>query len=237
MSILSTELMKMYYAQTQEKIPSKGLVFHASLDGQTPNTAETGQTITTHGISSYGTFDGIPCLQHTNSTNFWLSAPASLTTATGWTISAWLAYATTTPNRNEVWCFGLTHGTAWGKCMLLGFNASNWTIGVLHGGGNYNFMTTYTPTSTAKWLHLVGMVDFVNGAAKVYINGELAYTLGKTVADTYLKSYSEVRFCTDYAGDSRGVRGTYKMAGCRIYNRVLNEAEIQQLAKEFKQEE
>ena len=230
--------MAMYYAQAEEGIPTRGLVFHASLDGQTPAQAETGQTITTHGISSYGTFDGIPCLQHTNSTNFWLSAPASLTTATGWTISAWLAYNNTI-QRSETWCFGLTRGTAWGQCMLLSYtsNSNAWGIGVLHGGGNYNFITGYTPQSTAKWVHVVGVVDFVNGLAKVYINGELAYTQGKTVADTYLKSYSEVRFCTDYSGDSRGIRSTYKMAGCRIYNRVLNEAEIQQLAKEFKQEE
>ena len=233
---MGTAALQTYFQTTRGErivdIPTYGLMFHASMDGTHPGQAETGQTITTSGTAVYTTLAGIPCLQHTNGTNCWMSASGSMSTKTGWTVSAWIAYATTTPNRNEAWIFGPSSGT-WGHNMLLGFNSSNWTIGILRGGGNYNIMKSYSPASTQQWVHLAGTVDFVAGEAKIYLNGSVLGTSGKTVVDTYDKSYTEARIGTDYAGDSRGVRGTYKLAGCRIYNCVLPQVDIELLAHEF----
>ena len=76
------------------------------------------------------------------------------------------------------------------------------------------------------------MLDGPSSTVKGYVNGSLVVT-NSSAFSTYVKEYTAVRLCTDYAGDSRGKLGTYNMAAFRIYSRALDDQEIAALASEF----
>jgi hypothetical protein len=229
MSTLGNNLFAQYYAQSLNQIPTEGLVFYASLDGKTPNVAETGQVLITTGNATYTTFQGIPCLQHTSGTECWIKSEAALQTTQGWTVSTWLAY---TRKNGLTWCFGQNMGEEWGRGLHL--SIANNIPSILHGGGSGDFGATSAAIvpSPPAWIHVAGIINFETGYAGIYVNGAL--NISSNVANLYRKNYSEVRFCTDYQGSARAVIGTYVMAGCRIYNRCLTETEIEKLASEFK---
>lgn len=214
-------------------IPKRGLVMHASLNGETPTKAETGQTIAVHGTASYSTVDGIPCLVHTNGTESWLTVDAALSTSRGWTLSCWARHSKSAL-KASTWVFGINQKTAWGKGLHLYFAANNNNISVVHGGGSSDMGGGYL-TPNVEWRHYAVVMDLDAPLTTMYINGEVAWTR-TTQTTTYLTSYSQIRFCTDYSGTSRGKLGTYNLAACRVYNRPLKAEEVAELYKEFAQE-
>lgn len=211
-------------------IPKRGLLFYASLDGETSEKAESGQALVTHGTASYTVVDGIPCLSHVKGTESWLTSDIAMSTSRGWTLSCWVRYSRSTI-KDSSWVFGINNKTAWGQGLHLYLSASNNNISIVHGGGSSDMHSGYA-TPDVVWRHIAATLDFDKPLTTMYIDGAPVWTK-TTETSTYRTAYSQVRICTDYAGAARGKLGTYRIAACRVYNRPLPQADIAELYKEF----
>ena len=221
----SNNLQLAYFGQPQTPI-DESLVFYAPLDRHR-DTAVTGQTLSVYGTESYSVLDGIPCLVHARDANFWIASATTLTTQEAWTLSAWICQINIS---GETWLFGPNDAGSWGHGMHLYINKTQ--VGLAHGGGNTNVFTANSYPTRWKWFNLVARINVADGPVELYVDG-VQIASNATAGTTYQKKYTQVRFCTDYSGNSRGVNGTYAMAACRIYNRALSQDEITALAHEF----
>lgn len=211
---LGARLMAMYYAQC--RIPTDGLVFHASLNGQTPGVAETGQTLTTTGTVTYGKFHGIPC-------------------ALEWSETAFLSFADTgLPSRGEARTLSMWAGS---RSMLgYGKNASralcylyrsNTAVGFNTSGNNVGFGGSVSGDLTHVCVVLSGR------DVALYVGGR--YIATQTLASAPATVIGQGRIGC-YAGTSTDYYHGFT-AACRIYSRALSEREILVLSHEFHPQE
>lgn len=213
-------------------IPREGLVFDAPLASQSAK-ALTGQALT-YDITASGTIfetvGGLPCMRGTWSGGDGHIAVSFPDTAlpkgsAARTVSLW-AYPTAGFTEDMMWiCWG-DASAGYGKICNLGTKDGNYPTSVaLWANRNHDDWYSGIQLTLNAWWHVVfiaayGRVEaWVNGVRK----GDYAWSIDTALTGTaYLG--------TDSAGN--GFEG--RIAGVRIYNRVLSEAEILRLYDEHK---
>lgn len=219
MSIMGNNLMAAYWAQNlKPQMPTDGLIFWASLNGETPNVAETGQALTVaQGTAEYGSFCNVPCLLANSGSpvRYITFSPIGLPAkAEPCTISYWGSTKT-------MFNYGVNAGrgmralfvgAASEKKIYLNLSSDNVSTDiVLSDARMYHFMATINGRAYAIYCDgiLQKQGNFVGLPATVLSAG----AIGKYVSgNNYF---------------------TGPIAACRIYNRVLEDSEITLLAHEF----
>lgn len=210
-------------------IPNSGLVFYASFNGNTPGTAETGQSLSTYGSISYIKDGGIPCAYFGGSSYIYYpySSGALPSGSSPCTMSIWakdtvnsggalIGYGAPDVDNNNHRQIMLT--PTWG--IFLSNNSegyvrepatsfdNNWhhyCIVVNEKVGNYNNIQIFTDGILTKYGNLIITTDTYGNL----VFGTSAWDIGTW---SLLKGY---------------------LAAARIYNRVLTQLEIKALCNEF----
>ena len=223
MSVLATELKRMYWQQSGRYNPiiRDGLVIYAPLDQHADN-AYTGQPLyytNSHDTGVYGTYKGIPCRTSKidSPSGVSISEESTIGVPTGSgarTVAFWYCrHAINT---------GATLG-GWGEYA----SQKRWSMCEQTNTINLVVTAALNPSPAFKpvadtWMHLA---FWYNGRAwRIYRDGIVAGT-GNITLNT---SKSNVNIM---GGPS--VIVDYRMAGWRLYNRALSDSEILQLAHEF----
>jgi hypothetical protein len=206
--------------------PEDGLVFHASLNGSTPDVAETGQPITYYGATSYSTVDGVPCVYMDGSSAVGMEqADASLAIGSSGSISTW--FKTSSTNTMCLCTIGYGGSSTQRKCFTLYLRNGRLATGT---NGDDLIDVLY---STNEWHHFVSVVSGTE--VKAYLDGALVIEGNLSVNCT--GNYLYLGACPDNGrfadGHSLAECYTGYLAACRIYNRVLTQEEITALSKEF----
>lgn len=209
-------------------IPSNGLVFYASLNGDYPSCADTQDSLILKGTMNFTVKNGIPCAYSDNSRGIGVNKnKADFDILPQKTMSCWIYY-TSLPS-SEASIFFCTQ------------SAGGFTFQLEAGGdgafyrrsGNDYVKASFGTLQTNKWYHLLvtdngsSLITYVNGiqtdqkAVSTYSKAADAYKTGITCPST----------------DTSGLYGTYNLIGYaaafRMYNRVLETQEIQALSRQF----
>ena len=198
-------------------LPKEGLLFYAPLSEQ-KDAAETGQAFEVHGTLTYQEYQGIPCV-YCNSSYLYFPDTGFPTGNQPFTLSAWVNVAGNAGSYNCFFGWG-TAGSS--KLATLVYHKSG-TLGISFYADESSM---YTPVKgLSVWQHV--LVTFDGTTVNVYFDGVLAGTRDKTNCAITLNRGSIGRSPAD-----RDSANCY-VAACRIYNRALEDKEIQQLAGEF----
>lgn len=208
-----TQLRNRWFALkgTGPVIPTEGLVFWASLNGDTPNKAETGQTLSAVGNVTYEETYGVPNARFAN--GVFCRTNAALGCRRPFSVSVW-ALTGSTGNRAFV---GFSLGSVQSSINVN--SSGNLTSYSASGGSSLAF-------SSGKWINLV-VIDDGSHVTEFY-GGELKRTRNSNSSEIGIDSLViGNNIAEGYA--TRVVR----MANLRIYDRVLTQNEIIALAHEF----
>lgn len=197
-------------------MPTDGLIFYASLSEE-KSTAETGQNLNVNGTVTYQVVDKIPCANFDGHSH--ITAPFALITGKQTrTMSVWIK----TPKTSS-----------WKTAFYFGQHSDYKNFWV--GQGDNGTLSAYAynadiigPENDGEWHNMCAVYD--GSVFKLYVDGILAgsgsYNLNTASSDIYIACNA-----------NRSDFFTGSMAGCRIYNRVLTDDEIQLLAEEFIQKQ
>ena len=212
-------LFAAYYnaLHASQPLPTAGLVYYHPLN-EALATLPTGQSLTTSGTWTYGTVNGVPCATKANGTAYMLLDDDS-TIPVGHasrTMSAWIAVLNT--NTTDIFGYGAnnTATVAW-----------NYRT----GSGNVYFPprgSNETAVATDTWHHLLTTFDDATSTVTWYMDG---VAVGNTVSSGLNTSAISSSYPV-FIGYNQWQYG-FRIAGARIYNRVLTQAEITALAHEF----
>lgn len=206
--------------------PEEGLVFYASLNGKTPNYAETGQTINQSGNSlSYTTYKNIPCVNISQFGTYLYSFDTGCPTGNNpWTLSIWVSPLDIYSDYNfsvalllGSWGYGNKRGAAIGTNN----NAVLWNV---DSGFNIKEITN------GNWYFICSVYDG---------NSLTGYCENTKISQPYneMNIYDDTINIGNNASRNVG-GGNMKFKGylssARIYNRALTDKEITALSKEFK---
>jgi hypothetical protein len=140
----------------------------------------------------------------------------SLTT---FSISAWIR-----PAALSGWQIVVSKGNTTSWNYYLGINGSEISIGFNNSGSWTEFLTSGAGLATGQWYHLAGTFDDAAGEGKVYLNGALIHT-GTTTA-----SPSATSDAVMIGNSPAGEYWPGLLDDVRIYDRVLSDAEVAELA-------
>ena len=197
---------------------SDGLIFYASLNGQNHTIAETGQNLQVVGNIDYQTYKGIPCGYFNGESGLYMNSfdnnlPINYSdrTVCGWMYALengfkWiLSWGHQGPSHNGGQILGISNSSTPAYCQQ---------PDILDGSIN----------ALNKWLYICGVCK--NGIRKLYVNGELKNQGSMTQATNNLYGI--------HIGSSCGVEylNGY-ISSVRIYNRALEDSQINYLSKEF----
>ena len=209
----------MYYTG----MPTDGLVFYASLNGKTPDVAETGQTFTANITTTYTTVQGVPCISVNDFTGYFEDTNLPIGSSSR-TISCWVKKSTQDSGDSEATFFAYgtgNHGQSVDFCFVSDYLGADNYHGQFYDGKYIN---------KTQWHHVVLTYNEENNVVCLYVDG----------VNTYNSTWSRVPITTlsgkVYIG--RGASGDYSfgqgyLAACRVYNRILSQEEITLLAQEF----
>jgi hypothetical protein len=197
--------------------PEDGLVFHASLNGDAPNVAETGQSLATIGTVTYNTVDGIPCAYFDGNSYIQTSDAGFPEGISDRTLCVWFKPDNFQSGWKHAFGYG---GNDFGYKFYSGINNSGYVAVTQYGAE-----LTSVP-ATLNWQYVT--IVYTNNAYHIYVNGVLQNT-GSLDTNTVLQD-CRVGGSQNAASDEFF---TGYVAGCRIYNRALTQDEINTLSNEF----
>ena len=204
-------------------IPNDGLVFYASLKGNTQDVAETGQAFTANKAITHTVVQGIPCIYVDDFTGYFeaTNLPASNSSRT---VSCWV-------KRNEQFQGSEATFFAYGKAdstyQSIDFCFVDNYLGVdcYHGQLHDN-----TYIDQTEWHNVVFTYTKETNTVGLYVDGKRTYnSTWERVPNTSVP-------CNVYIGvGSSGdwPFGQGYLSACRIYDRVLSQDEITMLSQEF----
>lgn len=199
------------HSKSAETMPTDGLVFHAPLSEES-STAETGQALSSSGTITYQTYKGIQCAHFSYAD---ISSQFSdYVTPYPMTFAIWAAPDAT--DSRALWSFE-------NDKPLMYWNGRN---------GSYHVYSPDCKVSTANagdWHHIAWSINS-DLSSTYYFDG---VAMGTTTSDntSTIKSLW-IGYRNSYQPQWIGY-----LAGFRIYNRALSDAEIKTLAGEYKLEE
>ena len=195
-----------------------GLLFHAPLS-QNKNAAETGQAFTGNGNLSYQEHYGISCVTGDSVAGLFCPDTNFPVVREACTMSIWICKADDFDSGiwNSPMCYGNQEEVYKNRCLMISAND-----GFLGAGANSAAMIGTTPLPDKRWIHCLATFapEGTGVLVSLYLDGVLD---SSNRLENIATELSTVRLMP---------RGMY-LAGARIYNRVLSEDEIQQLAEEY----
>lgn len=198
-------------------IPLDGLIFYDPLDGGTPDAPIIGGNYTS-GSLSYTVIDGIACADITEGQQL-IKNDISNYPANNITLSCWARKKGDSGFQN---LFGYGIDSTFRACMLRG-NKDSGVFGVERASGQ---IYSDVNIMDGKWHHLAATIGS-NGNNTLWVDGVAVH------------SFSD-QFNIDGSGSlavggwvNGGYSGDSYLAACRLYSRVLTDAEIADLANEF----
>lgn len=197
-----------YYIKSAEAMPTEGLVFHAPLSEEA-NAAETGQALTKNGTITYQNYKGIQCAHFSSA--YISSQLSDYVTPYPMTFAIWAAPDTT--DSRALWSFENDKP-------------------LMYWNGTYHVYEPDCNVSAANvgdWHHIAWSINS-DQSSTYYFDG-VARGTTTSYNTSAIKS-----MCIGYRNSSQPQWIGY-LAGFRIYNRALTDAEIKTLAGEYKQEE
>lgn len=215
--VLSADEIAELSTEFDPQIP-KLLQFHAPL-AASASAAETGQPLSVDGEVVFGTVDGIPCATFNRNGRI-SSTDAGLPTGnSARTVAFWVKLAANSSAMQAV-----SYGTpSQNKRYSIGYSGN-----ILHVYGNSNTAAFNEMVfDNDKWYHVALTLDGTE--EKLFCDGTLKQTnthnnLQTTLAMLCIGSHAESNMADLFMGS---------IADVRIYNYVLTDAEIAELAKEF----
>ncbi len=214
-------------------IPEEGLLFYAPMTSDKVTTAETGQTLTFSDGVVPQEIDGIPCLKFPN-IGYYMTAdePSMHGKVLNATISMWMYIPSEISSRFDSPHF-LMLGIATGAYSFLfgTFNVSSNTVNFQTLAKSNTWPSSNAPVEREKWFHVCGTVD--DGLRiRTYVDGVPSDELVQLDARITLGSSGDCIKVNRQSADAEGI-GNVAICALRIYDRVLDAAEIAALAKEF----
>lgn len=195
-----------------------GLLFWAPLS-ENKGTAETGQAFALNGSLLYQEHYGIPCLNGDFVSGLFCSDTDFPFDREPCSMSIWVCKADDFDSTlwNSFLCYGNQNEEYKNRCIMSSANDN-----FLGAGGNGEAMIGTTPLPDRQWIHCIAtfVPDGTGMLVSLYLNGKLDSS-GRV--ENLSTEGSVVRLMP---------RGVY-LAGARIYNRILSEAEIRRLAEEY----
>ena len=209
-------------------IPTDSLVLYASLNGNTPAVAETGQAIGTIGSVNYGTVSGIPCADSDTTKTLYVDELMSqLDPGVPKTLSCWVYITSWNDNNDSLTIFCCVQA---GGGISIHLTSSE-CAAERRAGSSYDTIS-FGQLALNTWYHLAVTDD--GNIMRTYRNGTLITETQPT--GSYSEAQDSINAGITGPGDSVsdfvynliGYMGAY-----RIYNRVLAPVEITALAAEF----
>jgi hypothetical protein len=198
-------------------IPTEGQVFYVPL-AQASTTAETGQTLTPSGNVTYSTVDGIPCAAFDGQSYLSFQDDGLPIGATPRTVSIWLK---PTASMSDVVIFNYGADSSYQRFGLFLYD-SRLVVGI--GGGVSDYVEC-NPFDLNKWYHIA--LTLSSNTVAFYVDGQSVGSI--TLSTTPNTTLSGTGYICHRNGE--GFNGC--VASCRIYDRVLSDDEIAELAREF----
>lgn len=226
------------YSRDSGAIPEDGLVFYASLNGDTPNVAETGQVLTevsadsNHSQLHYGVEDGIPCAIFADAyvydscyVGLTFDASALPAGAEPRTISLWVKIY----NNNTTGFFAYGSYTS-GQTFMLQYHANYKTINFSCHGDDVYSVNSFDFSDRLH--HLAVVLDGnTNHDITMYFDGVRQDMTVSTDRSINTASNTTAKIG---CGTPNGYgRFDGWLSSIRVYDRVLGEEEITALSKEF----
>ena len=196
------------YSKSSETMPTEGLVFHAPLSEEA-NAAETGQALTKNGTITYQNYKGIQCAHFSSA--YISSQLSDYVTPYPMTFAIWAAPDTT--DSRALWSF------EYDKPLMY------WN-GLYHV---YEPDCNVSAANVGDWHHIAWSIN--SDLSSTYYFDGVAMGTTTSYNTSTIKS-----LCIGYRNDYQPQWLGY-LAGFRIYNRALTDAEIKTLAGEYKQDE
>lgn len=229
-ALTDDEVNKLYRMRIDNKVlmmPTQNLAFYASLNGKTPNVAETGQSITTS--CNFIQKSGIKCGSFENNENMVLipSSYSILGNSLPYTISFW--YYLESEKTNYAYGFLYTvYDSSGNDNDKLAFMIRPHMNGITVGGRMYNDVNApQNIIEYDKWIHFVSVI--YSNKVELYFNN-VKYELSRNQNFYNQQIYFGYAPYTDY--NRSGINGC--ISSIRIYNKALTGREISILSKEFK---
>lgn len=202
--------------------PTAGLVFYASL-ASSDSKAQTGQVFSgLSNVAQYTVKYGIPCAKFTTAQYLTASDTGLPSGDQPSTLCGWICYDVLP----DTWSGGLAYGTGSTNLSRTGigtddsnkFNTGAWGVNC----------TGTTVAATGTWYFILstyqgGYLQGKEGVIKTYVNGRLQNTLYD----------NNLQITLNGINIGPGASCQAFLAGLRVYNRVLTDAEIAVLAAEF----
>ena len=204
--------------QKNEAMPTDGLVFYSSLGS--PSSASTGQTIESSSNVSYVNYQGMPCAKFDNSYlnyNYSDNFPVGKAPST---MSIWMNYSKDQRNWPRIFSYGDNSDN---ENRVLAFLGDNQRFGSFSNGCNNLLGDSDVPRN--KWNFV--LVTFDGSTFKLYIDAQL---IGSAKYSTINTTLAKINIGSANSG-SNPYFGYLSTA--RIYNRVLDDSEIQTLYTEW----
>lgn len=209
-------------------MPSNGLVFYASLNGNTPNIAETNQSLTTTGTVTYQTVNGIPC-GYFNGNSYIISSYSSNQLSSGnspSSISVWVKRI----SGESIIGYGNSRHEDHNQRKAYIYSDRSY-LSDNNSSSNLSFSQSF---DTTLWHHYCWIIDFdgISNHVNLYCDGVF---IGKGEQMNFkTDSDGEIAIATDvwYPQNKYRILTGY-IASARIYNRALTQDEITLLSKEF----
>ena len=216
--------------KTQNKYIKDGLIFWASLNGKTPNVAETGQDIVVlEGTNpTYTTYQNVPCLYSDNNVSVCGNVYVKdIDPYYPKTLSFWMNLTDATGS-NEKFFVNMVGAGGVGYYLS---NNSDVILQRANSSSGYYRSTVLSNIQTNQWYHVLLTDDGTD--AKTYINGSLVNTLS---VGGYRKTALDCLFGLNCTGVNNETQYNFTgyISSVRVYNRVLTQSEITKLTLEFK---
>lgn len=208
--------------QKNEDMPADGLVFYSSL--VSPSSASTGQTIESSSNVSYVNYQGMPCAKFDNSyLNYNYSDDFPVGKAPS-TMSIWMNYSKDQRDWPRIFSYGDNSDN---KNRVLAFLRNNQRFGSFSNGCNTLLGDSDVPRN--KWNFI--LVTFDGSTFKLYIDAQL---IGSAKYSTINTTLAKINI-----GSAKSGSNPYfgYLSTARIYNRVLDDSEIQTLYTEWQPSE
>ena len=211
-------------------IPQNGLVFYASLNGQSQSTAETGQGISVYaGSPSYTTHYGIPCCYVDGSSVLQVETTNIPYSTDPISFSLWLCEDKEISSEHGIMSFGCNID---GELMAI--VAASSCIRLAGHGPGYGMSGVDVPiTFNRIWHHIAAVLGSgSNGTRPAYVyidgvraaSGTFAYYLEGRTPSLFIGSYWKEMYLSRIKG---------YLSSVRIYSRELASDEVAALAAEF----
>ena len=220
------------YSKSAETMPTEGLVFYAPLEEETSTTA-TGQTLSKSGTVTYQKIEGLPCARFDTIYSYLSATVPNMAGVLTGTISLWIYISGDAGKNTSTYPTFFTFGDK--SKPYGGFILGTWAT----REGEINYQTNSTgnewpsasnPLIKGQWINFIATIT-ESGTLQSYVNGNSG-----GVCETGTITISDPSVYINYADGSKGVDGIY-IADVRMYNRILSDAEIKLLAREYKLEE